>query len=85
MTEVEFEILDELYFVASYADLTGSISLSDEELCAGLQALLEKGYIKILYPDQDTEHTYDADSFGMQWQDYFYLATKTGLVRHNSI
>ncbi len=85
MTENEFDILDELYFVASYSDLRGSISLSDEELCVGLKALLEKGYIKILYPDQDTEHPYDADAFGEHCQDYFYLATKSGLVRHNSV
>lgn len=85
MTEVEFDILDELYFVVSYPDLRSSLSLSDEELCAGLTGLLEKGYIKILYPDQDTEHEYNARAFGTQCQDYFYLATKAGLVVHNSI
>ncbi|WP_242928387.1 hypothetical protein [Pontibacter vulgaris] len=85
MTEIEFDILDELYFVASYADLRGALSLSDEELCAGLQALLAKGYIKILYPDQDTEHEYDEVAFMKHCQQYFYLATKAGLVVHNSI
>ncbi|QCR22422.1 hypothetical protein [Pontibacter sp. SGAir0037] len=85
MTEVEFDILDELYFVASYSDLRGTLSLSDEELCAGLNSLLEKGYIKILYPDQDTEHAYDAASFSKHCQQYYFLATKAGLVVHNSI
>lgn len=85
MTEVEFDILDELYFVASYPDLRSTISLSDAELCEGLKSLLEKGYIKILYPDQDTEHEYKEENFGKHCQDYFYLATKAGLVVHNSI
>ncbi|HEY4650925.1 MAG TPA: hypothetical protein VIG72_05900 [Pontibacter sp.] len=85
MTETEFDILDELYFVASYTDLRSTLSLSDEELCQGLQSLLEKGYIRILYPDQDTEHAYEAKAFGKHCQEYFYLATKAGLVVHNSI
>ena len=85
MTEVEFDILDELYFVTSYPDLRSTLSLSDEELCEGLNSLLKKGYIKKLYPDQDTEQEYTEANFGKHCQDYFYLATKAGLVVHNSI
>ena len=85
MTENEFTILDELYFVTSYPDLKSTSALSDNELCAALHDLIAKGYIKILYPDPDTEHTYDEHSFGLHCQDYFYLATKAGLVVHNSI
>ena len=85
MTENEFDILDELYFVASYPALHSTLSLTDEELCAGLQSLLEKGYIRIMYPDQDTEHEYSAAAFSKHCQDYFFLATKAGLVVHNSI
>jgi hypothetical protein len=85
MTDTEFSILDELYFVTSYGDLRSTISLTDEELCQGLQSLLEKGYIRIHYPDQDTEHEYDGMQFRKHCHDYFYLATKAGLVVHNSI
>lgn len=85
MTENEFDVLDELYFVTSYPDLKSTLSLTDEELCAALQALIKRGYIKILYPDQDTEHEYEEKSFGQHCHDYFYLATKAGLVVHNSI
>ena len=85
MTENEFDILDELYFVVAYPDLRSTLSLTDEELCAGLQSLLEKGYIRILYPDQDTEHTYNPAEFSKHCHDYFFLATKAGLVVHNSI
>jgi len=85
MSDNEFDLLDELYFVTSYADLKSTLSLSDEELCAGLQSLIVQGYVKILYPDQDTELAYDGSSFGQHCRDYFYLATKAGLVVHNSI
>jgi hypothetical protein len=85
MNDIEFDILDELYFVVSYPDLKSSLSLTDEELCEALQALLVKGYVKILFPDPDTEHAYDAATFGKQCRHYFYLATKAGLIVHNSI
>jgi hypothetical protein len=85
MSDIEFDILDELYFVVSYPDLRGTLSLTDQELCAALQSLIRQGYVRILYPDQDTEHEYNEESFGRHCQDYFFLATKAGLVVHNSI
>ncbi len=85
MSDNEFDILDELYFVTSYPDLRSTLSLSDEELCAALQALIQRGYVRILYPDQDTDYEYDEVRFGQHCQEYFFLATKAGLVVHNSI
>lgn len=85
MTENEFDILDELYFVVSYPDLKSTLSLTDNEICAALQSLVRQGYVKILYPDQDTEHEYNETEFGSHCQDYFFLATKAGLVVHNSV
>ncbi|WP_276497031.1 hypothetical protein [Pontibacter litorisediminis] len=85
MSNNEFDILDELYFVTSYADLRSTLSLTDQELCAALQSLIHRGYVKILYPDPDTELEYEEATFGKQCQEYFFLATKAGLVVHNSI
>ena len=85
MTDNEFAILDELYFVTSYNDLKSSISLTDAELCEALRDLIHKGYVRILYPDQDTEHEYDEKTFGHHCQEYYFLATKAGLIVHNSI
>lgn len=85
MTENEFTILDELYFVTSYPDLKITSALSDKELCVALRDLITKGYIRILYPDPDTEYPYNEESFGQHCQEYFFLATKAGLVVHNSI
>ena len=84
MTELEFEILDELYFVTSYHDLGTSLILSDEELCTSLKDLLRRGYIKVYYPDQDTEIPFEEKHFSKHYQDYFFLATKAGLIVHNS-
>jgi len=85
MNNNEFDILDELYFVTAYPDLRSTLSLTDSELCAALQALIKKGYVKIFYPDPDTELEYDEASFGTRCQEYSFLATKAGLIVHNSI
>ncbi|WP_018478281.1 hypothetical protein [Pontibacter roseus] len=85
MTDNEFAILDELYFVTSYSDLKTTVSLTDAELCEALRSLISRGYVKILYPDQDTEHDYDEHTFGQHCQKFYFLATKAGLVVHNSI
>lgn len=85
MSENEFDILDELYFVMSYPDLKSTLSLTDNEICSALQSLIRQGYVKILYPDQDTEYEYKEAEFGSHCQDYYFLATKAGLVVHNSV
>lgn len=85
MSENEFDILDELYFVTSYPDLKSALSLNDEEICVALQSLIRQGYVKILYPDQDTEHTFEETSFGRHYREYYFLATKAGLIVHNVI
>lgn len=85
MTDNEFAIMDELYFVTSYPDLKSTSALTHQELCTALRDLIARGYIKILYPDPDTEHAFDEASFSKNCQDYFYLASKAGLVAHNSV
>jgi len=85
MSENEFDILDELYFVTPYSDLKSALSLSDEEICTALQCLIRQGYVKILYPDQDTEHAFEEESFGRHCREYYFLATKAGLIVHNSV
>ncbi|RAU83397.1 hypothetical protein [Pontibacter arcticus] len=85
MNDNEFAVLDELYFVTAYPDLKTKLNLTDKELCETLESLLGKGYIRILFPDQDTEHPYIETAFKTEYQEYFFLATKAGLVVHNSI
>ncbi len=84
MTDIEYDIIDELYFVTSFKDLTTTLALSSDELCHSLQELVVLGYIKCFYPDPDTEVEYNEATFGKQCQQYYYLATKAGLMVHNS-
>ncbi len=84
MTDHEFDILDELYFVASFRDLTQKTGLSASALSEGLRSLLEQGLVRSFWPDPDTELAYEESSFGAISQDCYYLASKEGLLQHNT-
>jgi hypothetical protein len=40
--------------------------------------------VKCFFPDPDTEMPYEEAAFARQYRHYYYLATKAGLVAHNS-
>ncbi|UOG76571.1 hypothetical protein MTX78_08205 [Hymenobacter tibetensis] len=84
MTDPEFNILDELYFVASFRDLLQKTGLAAPVLKEGLRSLLEQGLVRSFWPDPDTELAYEESSFGAISQDCYYLASKEGLLQHNT-
>jgi DNA-binding IclR family transcriptional regulator len=84
VTNSEFDILDELYFVTSFRDLAQKTGLPASTLENQLRPLLEQDYVKCFYPDPDTELAYEITSFGAIARDCYYLATKAGLLAHNS-
>ena len=83
MTDQEFEILDELYFVQTFDALLNSTNLSESELKQWLYRLIDKGWVKCL--DKLTEEVLAASlDFDSHYKNYHYLATKAGLLAHNS-
>jgi hypothetical protein len=84
VTEIELDILDELYFVTSFAELTTNLKVEDKTLCQELGRLINRGYVKCFFPDPDSEVDYLAERFEDDCHKYFYLATKEGLLAHNS-
>lgn len=83
MSENEFDLLDELYFVQHYRDLKEAIGWDDDLVLITLQSLYSKGYIKcLLAPDDEL---FDGLDFQNKGKDLYYLATKKGLMDHNAI
>ena len=78
------DILNELYFVTSFKALSQMLALDEKTLCMHLQSLASQGYIKCLFPDPDSEIEFDASEFAANCASYFFLATKAGLLAHNS-
>jgi hypothetical protein len=82
MSEEEFDLLDELYFVQPYHYLKETLGWDDEKLLVNLQELNNKGFIKCLaHPDKEI---FDNIKISEQGTEYFYLATKKGLMHHNT-
>lgn len=83
MTDEEFDVLDELYFLQPFNYLLEELELSEEVLKETLKLLLTKKWIRC-YKDTSDEifKTEDLD-FEHQYQKYHYLASKEGLLAHN--
>ena len=84
MTEDEFEIIDQLYFVSSYQELAQSSQMDAELIQLALWNLMEKGWVKCLN-NPETEIWPDQNDFAANYSKYYYLATKKGLFKHNEI
>ena len=82
MSDKEFEILDELYFVTTFDQLMGLVNLDEIIVKNILRSLYSKGWIRILSsPEEEIMGEVDVSS---NYQDYMYLASKKGLLEHNS-
>ena len=83
MTDQEFDVLDELYFVQSFEEVLEATALPAETLRKVLQDLLEKGWIRC-FVSRSGDVSAEETNFQEHYQHYFYLATKAGLKAHNS-
>lgn len=82
MSEDEFDLLDELYFVQSYDYLKKELDWEDEKLLFILQELADKEWINCFFgPDEEVFDDPDIANYG---KTYFYLASKKGLLAHNA-
>jgi hypothetical protein len=83
MSETEFELLDELYFVQHYSYLKGTLKWEDEKILDTLKSLHDQGLVKCLRtPDQEI---FGKVNFMEEGVSLYYLATKKGLMVHNTI
>lgn len=82
MSDDEFDLLDELYFVQSYDYLKEAMDWEDDQILNTLTALHNKGWLKC-YRAMD-EEVFDKDlDLPKHFRSYLYLATKKGLMAHN--
>ena len=83
MTKIEFEIIDELYFVISFNELLAQLDFDKDLLENELRKLYQKGWIRI-YDGIDKElenHVLPDESFSK----YQFLVSKKGLSEYNSV
>ncbi len=83
MEDWQFEILDELYFVTGYEELEDKLPDLKSNLRIYLEDLWHQGWVKII-DRQTEEEIFDLNKFDLTYKEYNYLATKAGLMAHNS-
>ncbi len=82
MTDTEFELIDELYFVISFQDLCQEVELEKTELIDILLDLYRKTWIRVF---DDPDGQADADLVNEETiVNSYLLASKSGLKAHNS-
>lgn len=84
MTDLEFELIDNLYFVQRFKTLRDALEIGDEELKELLFQLVQKEWIKVMDMQTD-EEIQDTAIWTKDYSGYFYLATKKGLLAHNTL
>jgi hypothetical protein len=83
MTDPQFDIMDELYFISSFEELMTKLSMEESEVINELHTLIQKGWVKCI--EKDTEADIESPiNFKAEFKKYNYLATKAGLLAHNS-
>jgi hypothetical protein len=81
LSESEFEVLDNLYFLTTFESLKELNGLG-LPLLDILKSLINKGFIKVL--DRKGEREVISFNFDKELSNYSFLITKEGLLKHNS-
>jgi len=84
MSDLEYDVLDELYFVQPYNQLRDNLSWDDDMLRETLIKLFNKGWIRCYNTPSEEIFRSEVD-LETSFRQYFYLASKEGLFAHNSI
>ena len=82
MTELEYDILDELYFIQSFDNLLSSLDLDPETLKRMLKTMFIKGWIRCYITPYEEIYQRDLD-LDTEYGKYLYTASKAGLLAHN--
>jgi hypothetical protein len=83
MSDLEFDVLDEIYFVHPYSQIKKMTQFEDAVLRDTLSQLFQKGWIKCF--KSASEEIFDQEiDIQNHYQEYYYLASKAGLLAHNS-
>jgi len=83
MNDIEFDVLDELYFIKTFDEILSSTQLDSKELRVILMKLFDNGWIRCYRSASDEVISEEVD-IELDYMKYLYLASKAGLIAHNS-
>ena len=83
MTDLQFEILDELYFVISFDEVKDKLNLDESIFLEELQKLVEKEWVKCFINNSELSSEEVSKNL-LDYKLYQFLSSKKGLFAHNS-
>jgi hypothetical protein len=83
MSDLEYDVLDELYFIQSFKDLKSTLQWDDAMLRSTIERLFSKDWVRC-YLTPTEEIFLDDIDIETQYHKYYYMASKDGLFAHNS-
>lgn len=84
MTDFEFDLLDELYFIKSIQELNSLFKDQTIDISAELWTMIEKGWVKVM-DRADNELQVTKDEYVTNCQSLLFNISKKGLMAHNQI
>jgi hypothetical protein len=85
LSDIEYDILNAIYFVEPFDTIKSECKAPEAIIADVLKQLIDKKYVTPMEFDEAKQvyiRTYFYDSDNMRA--YFYLATKDGLMAHNT-
>ncbi|RLD22699.1 MAG: hypothetical protein DRI71_07140 [Bacteroidetes bacterium] len=82
MSEAEYDIMDQLYFVTSYEDIKELSEVDESVITSVLWMFINKGWVKC-FAGPENEIEVAEEEFKTNFVNYHYLASKQGLLAHN--
>lgn len=85
LTDIEYDILNAIYFVEPFENILAECNAAPNVVADVLKQLIHKKYVVAMRFDEEKQEysrsfIYDSDNMNA----YAYLATKEGLLAHNS-
>lgn len=82
MSEEEYDIMDQLYFVTSFEDVKEQSGLDNAVISSVLWDFITRGWVKC-FDGPEKEVEVGNEDFRTNFENYHYLASKQGLLAHN--
>lgn len=83
MSDHEYDVLDELYFLIEFKELIYKLGMEDNEIKPVLIKLFNRGWLRC-YEEPEKELENDKVDLEINFRKYLYLASKAGLKAHTS-
>lgn len=84
INDIQFQILDSIYFVEPLEKILEEVERPKPIVIDELRILIDKGWVQVMiFDDKKNDYQRTAIFDTDHLQDYAFLATKEGLLKHN--